>query len=103
MKDLLRGLGSAGLGALAGAGLAATSLVAVEALMPQRGAANTNVRDMLNNAEMAWGMGDNQTACLSISVAIQSTGPMMDSQFGATTSAQKADLTRYARRCNLRY
>ena len=71
--------------------------------MPNTAAANTNVRDMLNNADVAWGMGDTQTACLSVSIAIQSTGPLMDSQFGATTAAQKADLARYASRCNLRY
>ena len=64
---------------------------------------NTNVRDMLNNAETSWAMGENQTACLSIQIAIASTGPQMDAQLGRTTEAQKADLRRYARRCNLRY
>ena len=35
MNDFFKGVGSVGLGALAGAGLAATSFVAIDALMPQ--------------------------------------------------------------------
>ena len=79
MNDLMKGWGRVRLGSLAGAALGAASFLAVEALMPHTAAANTNVRDMLNNADMAWGMGDTQTACLSVSIAIQSTGLLMDS------------------------
>ena len=89
----------------AAAGLVAGfSLLAVSAeLMPLSAFANSNVRDMLNNADMSFGMGETETACLSITIAIQSSSPMMDSQFGATTSNQKAELARYAKRCGLRY
>ena len=89
----------------AAAGLVAGfSLLAVSAeLMPLSAFANSNVRDMLNNADMSFGMGETETACLSITIAIQSSSPMMDSQFGATTSSQKAELARYAKRCGLRY
>ena len=99
----MKSLYSAAFGSIAGALLSTSALLIAEPLMPLPSAANTNVRNMLNNADMAFGMGDTETACLSVSVAIQSTGPMMDSQFGATTSSQKADLSRYAKRCGLRY
>ena len=74
MKNQMKEWGRVCLGSVAGAALGAATFFAVDALAPQSSFANnTNVRDMLNNAEMAWGMGDNQTACLSIQIAIQST------------------------------
>lgn len=42
MNDLIKGLSSAGLGALAGAGLVSTSFFAVEALIPQPADANSD-------------------------------------------------------------
>ena len=60
MNDFFKGVGSVGLGALAGAGLAATSLVAIEALMPKPANASTVMSSCwrMTSADGSMGIGD---------------------------------------------
>ena len=77
MNDFFKGVSSAGLGALAGAGLAASSLVAIEALNPKAAAANPRQTvtyrqmsvDALARMQAAYNRGDFKTACRELEKA----------------------------------
>ena len=72
-----------------------TTLLAGISFVASPSIASTIVRDMLNNADSAFSLGERQIACLSIQVAI--------SDSASATASQKQELKKYAARCGLRY
>lgn len=61
--------------------------------------ANTHVRDNLNAADGMFRHG--MDGCGSVSIAI--TAANNPSMFGPTSSRDRAEVSRYARKCNLRF
>ena len=61
--------------------------------------ANNHVNDNLNAADQLWRNG--MDGCTNVSVAIMAANS--PGTFGPVSSSQRAEVARYARKCNLRF